>query len=626
VSRANLTSRTTSESSLENDRIVRFALFLVTAAASYSLSLFTPAGAGPSAWIAAIFVVLVLPLILSVVLPETLQRNRLLALFLLTLIGNFAFILLLLSIAPRFSFGASSYLIPPALAALVLTTLVGPRAGLLLIVLLGMGEFFLLRPDSRYLISSLITGLAAIYLSRKIARRSDLLRAGAGLGLVALFTTVIASGLNFNLARELLVTEALSAAALGLLGAILVGAILPILESAFDRTTDLSWLELTSLDHPILRRLSLEAPGTYLHSILVGHLAEAAAAATHSANPRACRAMALYHDIGKIGKAEYFTENFNPADPDPHANLTPTMSGLIILAHVKEGLALARHHRLPRRVREAIREHHGTSLVWYFYQRALQHEKDARTGGKILRLRDEDIPPVSESSFRYSGPVPQSPETALLSLADMVESASRSLEKPTPSDAAKLVERLFTERESEGHWKHSGLTQTEWQSARRSLATALQSILRPRIRYPKDRRGHKTIPIHWSNRQRRYRVSLTFLRRKLDRALQRLPENRRQKLPPELGIVFVSPQESGRLHELHLGDPSPADVLAFPHGEIVVCPAVAAALCRGHRLSLRDELLTYILHGLLHLIGYRDSTRLGAATMRRLQASLRRNS
>jgi putative nucleotidyltransferase with HDIG domain len=494
VSRANLTSRTTSESSLENDRIVRFALFFVTAAASYSLSLFTPAGAGPSAWIAAIFVVLVLPLILSVVLPETLQRNRLLALFLLTLIGNFAFILLLLSIAPRFSFGASSYLIPPALAALVLTTLVGPRAGLLLIVLLGMGEFFLLRPDSRYLISSLITGLAAIYLSRKIARRSDLLRAGAGLGLVALFTTVIASGLNFNLARELLVTEALSAAALGLLGAILVGAILPILESAFDRTTDLSWLELTSLDHPILRRLSLEAPGTYLHSILVGHLAEAAAAATHSANPRACRAMALYHDIGKIGKAEYFTENFNPADPDPHANLTPTMSGLIILAHVKEGLALARHHRLPRRVREAIREHHGTSLVWYFYQRALQHEKDARTGGKILRLRDEDIPPVSESSFRYSGPVPQSPETALLSLADMVESASRSLEKPTPSDAAKLVERLFTERESEGHWKHSGLTQTEWQSARRSLATALQSILRPRIRYPKDRRGHKNHP------------------------------------------------------------------------------------------------------------------------------------
>jgi putative nucleotidyltransferase with HDIG domain len=488
------TKRTTSENKLETDPAVRLFLFLGTAAAAYALSLFTPYGAGHSAWIAAIFVAVVLPLILSVVLPETLQRNRLLALFLCTLIGNFVFILILLSIAPRFSFGASSYLIPPALAALVLTTLVGPRAGLLLVVLLGMGEFFLLRPDSRYLVSSLVTGIAAILLSRKITRRSDLLRAGAGLGLVALLATILASGLNLDLARNLLVTEAISAAALGLLGAIFVGALLPVLESAFDRTTDLSWLELTSLDHPVLRRLSLEAPGTYLHSILVGHLAEAAASATHSANPRACRAMALYHDIGKIEKSEYFTENFNPTDPDPHSNLTPSMSALIILSHVKDGLALARFHRLPRRIREAIREHHGTSLVWYFYQRALQHEKDARTGGKILRLRDEDIPPVDASSFRYSGPIPQSPETALLSLADMVESASRSMEKPTPGDAAKLVEKLFADRLTEGHWDQSGLTATEWQSARHSLATALQSILRPRIRYPRDRRGNKNHP------------------------------------------------------------------------------------------------------------------------------------
>ena len=489
-----LNRRTPSEHRLETDPIVRFFLFLGTSVAAYSLSLFTPAGAGPSAWIAAIFVAIVLPLILSVVLPETLQRNRLLALFLLALVANFAFILLLLSIAPRISFGASSYLIPPALAALVLTTLVGPRAGLLLIALLGMGEFFLLRPDSRYLLSSLITGLAAIFLSRKIARRSDLLRAGAGLGLVALLATIFSSGLNFALARNVLLTEAISAAGLGLFGAIVVGALLPILESAFDRTTDLSWLELTSLDHPVLRRLSLEAPGTYLHSILVGHLAEAAASSTHTANPRACRAMALYHDIGKIDQAEYFTENFNPTDPNPHANLTPSMSALIILAHVKDGVSLARQHGLPRRIREAIREHHGTSLVWYFYQKALQQEKDARAGGKILRLRDEDIPPVEESPFRYGGPIPQSPETALLSLADMAESASRSMEKPIPGDAAKLVEKLFSEREAEGHWNRSGLTQSEWKSARHSLATALESILRPRIRYPKDRRAQKTHP------------------------------------------------------------------------------------------------------------------------------------
>ncbi|NBS50481.1 MAG: hypothetical protein EBS97_07770 [Verrucomicrobia bacterium] len=202
------TKRTTSENRLETDPAIRLLLFLGTAAAAYALALLTPYGTGPSAWIAAVFVAVVLPLILSVVLPETLERNRLLALFLCTLVGNFVFILVLLSVAPRFSFGASSYLIPPALAALVLTTLVSARAGLLLVVLLGMGEIFLLRPDSQYIVSSLVTGLAAILLSRKITRRSDLLRAGAGLGLVALLATVLASGLKLDLARNLLVTEA----------------------------------------------------------------------------------------------------------------------------------------------------------------------------------------------------------------------------------------------------------------------------------------------------------------------------------------------------------------------------------------------------------------------------------
>jgi len=205
--------------------------------------------------------------------------------------------------------------------------------------------------------------------------------------------------------------------------------------------------------------------------------------------------MALYHEIGKLEKPEYFTENFNTSDSDPHANLAPTMSALIILAHVKDGVALARQHHLPRRVREAIREHHGTGLVWYFYQRALQKEKDARTGGKILRLRDEDIPEVDESSFRYPGPIPQSPETALLSLADAVESASRALEKPHPGDAHKLVDKIFHDREKERHWSSCALTPTEWTEARHALAKALENILRPRIRYPQDRRAKtKTHP------------------------------------------------------------------------------------------------------------------------------------
>ena len=134
----------------------------------------------------------------------------------------------------------------------------------------------------------------------------------------------------------------------------------------------------------------------------------------------------------------------------------------------------------------------------------------------------------------------------------------------------------------------------------------------------------KPILIHWNNRQCRHRLNLTFFRNRVKRALGRLPAERQRRLPDELGIILVSARESGRLHDTHLSDPSPADVLAFPHGEIVVCPEVAALHHKAHRLTFREELLTYILHGILHLAGYRDSTRTSALTMRRLQARLRR--
>ncbi|NBR68797.1 MAG: rRNA maturation RNase YbeY [Verrucomicrobia bacterium] len=132
--------------------------------------------------------------------------------------------------------------------------------------------------------------------------------------------------------------------------------------------------------------------------------------------------------------------------------------------------------------------------------------------------------------------------------------------------------------------------------------------------------------LHWSNRQRRYRLNLAFFRRRTELALARLPADRIGRLPSSLEFVFVGASESSRLHLRFSGDPTPADVLAFPHGEIIVCPAVAAALCKGHRLSFQDELLTYLLHGILHLVGFRDSTRAGAQSMRRMQTRLRKSS
>ena len=193
--------------------------------------------------------------------------------------------------------------------------------------------------------------------------------------------------------------------------------------------------------------MTIEAPGTYHHSLVVANLAEAAAEAI-GANATLCRVCSYFHDVGKLVKPEYFTENMN-FERNPHDDLAPTMSALIIIAHVKEGVDLALKHKLNQRIIDIIQEHHGTSLVYYFYKRALQQQEDARAGGKIMNMREDDIPEVREESFRYSGPKPQTKESAIVSLADTVESASRSLEKPTPQKIEQLVNDIIDQRISD---------------------------------------------------------------------------------------------------------------------------------------------------------------------------------
>src|SRR5947208_11241098 len=186
--------------------------------------------------------------------------------------------------------------------------------------------------------------------------------------------------------------------------------------------------------------MTIEAPGTYHTSVVVANLAEAAAEAV-DANATLCRVCSYFHDVGKLVKPEYFTENMS-AERNPHNDLAPTMSALIIIAHVKEGVDLALKHKLNQQIIDIIQEHHGTSLVAYFYKRALQQQEDARQGGKIMNIREEDIPEVREESFRYPGPKPQSKECAILSLADGIESASRSIEKVTPQKVDQLIDDI----------------------------------------------------------------------------------------------------------------------------------------------------------------------------------------
>jgi hypothetical protein len=255
------------------------------------------------------------------------------------------------------------------------------------------------------------------------------------------------------------------------------------LERIFGITTEISWLEMADLNHPLLRRLSLEAPGTYHHSLAMANLAEACAEKV-GANPTLCRVSAYFHDIGKLAKPDYFTENM-PSGENPHDELTPTMSALIILSHIKEGVDLAIRNKLKRPILEAIQEHHGTTLVEYFYQRACRQESDARAGSSLMNVRPEDIPRVSEESFRYPGPKPQSIETVILGLADAAESASRSLERPTLQRLDDLVHDLLQDRITDGQYDEAPVTMSQLQEIAEVLVSSLANMHHSRIAYRK---------------------------------------------------------------------------------------------------------------------------------------------
>jgi putative nucleotidyltransferase with HDIG domain len=238
--------------------------------------------------------------------------------------------------------------------------------------------------------------------------------------------------------------------------------------------------------------MTIEAPGTYHHSLVVAQLAEAAAESI-GANPAIARVSAYFHDIGKLVKPEYFTENMRYGR-NPHDELAPTMSSLIILAHVKEGVDLALKNKLNQQIVDAIQQHHGTSLVFYFYKRALQQQEDARQGGKIMNIREEDIPDVREESFRYPGPKPQTKENAILSLADSIESASRSIEKITPQKVDQLIDDIVQKRLLDGQLSDCDLSLRELGVVTESFKNTLHSMMHSRVAYPSDRTEKRETP------------------------------------------------------------------------------------------------------------------------------------
>jgi hypothetical protein len=268
----------------------------------------------------------------------------------------------------------------------------------------------------------------------------------------------------------------------GFFSAVAVLLILPLFESCFHLATDITLLELSDLGHPLLQRLAIEAPGTYHHSLVVANIAQAAAEEI-GANPMLARVMAYYHDIGKLTKPEFYAENFQ-IHQSPHDSLPPSMSTLVITAHVKEGLSLGMVHKLPPPLLSAIQEHHGTSLITSFYHKALtqlQEERGRRSGNGAGDRQRPD-----EGDFRYPGPLPSTKESAIVCLADSVEAASRCMEKPTPANVEELVADLVNRRILDGQLDACGLTMAELRKIKRSFSFTLMNMLHGRVPYPRD--------------------------------------------------------------------------------------------------------------------------------------------
>jgi hypothetical protein len=327
----------------------------------------------------------------------------------------------------------------------------------------GSVEFFLY-----FFIGSLV----ALHGVKECRERGIFIRTGLTVGLVNTVMALAIEALHGSF-YSLEVPMACAAAFVGgLLVGIITTGILPLVEMSFGYTTDIKLLELANLDQPLLRELMIQAPGTYHHSVIVSNMVEATAKSIN-ANPLLAKVAAYYHDIGKMKKPIYFVEN-QMDGVNKHEKLAPSMSSLILISHVKEGVELAREHRLGKEITDIIRQHHGTSLISYFFQKA--KDQAERKGVKSFQVKEED--------FRYPGPKPQTKEAGLVMLADAVEAASRTLVDPTAARIQGMVQKIINKVFSDGQLDDCELTLRDLNQIAKSFYKTLSGIFHHRVDYP----------------------------------------------------------------------------------------------------------------------------------------------
>ncbi|GAA4858264.1 cyclic-di-AMP phosphodiesterase PgpH [Paenibacillus vulneris] len=405
------------------------------------------------------------------------QLLMLVLIFLINILG-----MKLFSLVQNLDYPYIGFLAPTAMGAMLITILLDVNLAFVATVVFSVMASVIfntdhLQPfDFRYGLLTLATSFAAIFSIQRASQRASVLKAGMIVSLLGIALIGSLLLIDDHETKKGMLFALSFVVGGGLLTAVFVIGLLPFFEAAFGILSPLKLVELSNPNHPLLRKLLTETPGTYHHSIMVGNLAEAAAVSI-GADGLLCRVGAYYHDIGKTKRPNYFIENQNHME-NPHDKMDPALSKSIIVAHARDGVEMLKEYNIPKPIRDVAEQHHGTTLLQYFYHKA-----------KKLAEASNDPKPVEEEDFRYPGPKAQSKEAAIVGIADSLEAAVRSLRNPTLEQIDSMVRKIIKNRLDDGQFNECDLTIKELDQVAKTLNETLLGIFHSRIEYPSDLPG-----------------------------------------------------------------------------------------------------------------------------------------
>ncbi|MBD0379111.1 HD family phosphohydrolase [Paenibacillus sedimenti] len=416
-------------------------------------------------------------------LPITYNNSQLVMLILIFLINVAG--MKIISLGQNMDYPYIGYLAPMALGSILITILLDAPLAFISSVLFSLMASIIFNTehmllfDFRYGLVSLVICFVAVFTIQRASQRATILKAGLMISFFSMLTITAMMLMEDQFSQKEAIMSLSFAAAGGLLTVVFVIGLLPFFEVAFGILSPLKLVELSNPNHPLLRKLLTETPGTYHHSVMVGNLSEAAAESI-GADGLLCRVGSYYHDIGKTKRPSYFIENQTNIE-NPHDRIDPNLSKSIIVAHPRDGVEMLKDFKMPKPIRDIAEQHHGTTLLHFFYHKAV---KQAEEEGADNGIREED--------FRYPGPKAQSKEAAIVGIADSVEAAVRSLRNPTLEQIDSMVHKIIKSRLDDGQFNECDLTLKELDTIAKTLNETLLGIFHSRIEYPSELASKKT--------------------------------------------------------------------------------------------------------------------------------------